>query len=389
MKTWTYLAGLLALILVCAGAAAAQGNNRLDGQVLDQQGKPLAGATVTLKSEDTGQAYTFKTDANGKFVQLGLRAGIYDVSVAANNATLPPFNEKFQIKEGQSGVLVINYKDLMEKYANSPEAKEREKEENAFKNMKTNFDAGRQSMTQADALQQQIKTASADQKTSLEAQRKTDCQNAANSFAEAAKGVQPKDVKNMSVVQANLGSAYECAGDYDNAVSAFQKSIDAQPNAGAYTRLSTDLASAAVAQNDPNVLQQKVTQAGEACDKAAALDPPSAKVCWKNLGIVLYNKQHQKEAVPAFQKVTTIDPKDAQTWFLLGSALAAQIDSKQEGSKVVYVVPPGTTDAYQKCIDADANGPYAPQCKAGLQELAALSGGQSTTVTAGKKKKPR
>jgi tetratricopeptide (TPR) repeat protein len=390
MKKWTYLWSILALILICAGAAAAQGNNRIDGQVLDDQGKPMQGATITLKSQDTGQTYTLKTDKDGKFVQLGLRAGIYNITVLPTSANLPPYNQQFRVAEGQSGTLpTINYKLLIEQSKNSPEAKEREEAENAFKTMKTHFDAGRQSMTQADALGQQIKTASADQKSSLESQRKTDCQSAATNFSQAAKGVQPKDTKNLSIVLANLGSAYECADDYDNAVDAFQKSIDAQPSAGTYTRLSTNLANAAVAQNDPGVLQTKLAQAQAACDKAAALDAASAKVCWKNLGIVLYNKQRQKEAVAAFQKVTALDPKDAQTWFLLGSSLAAQIDSKQEGGKEIYVIPPGTTDAYQKCIDAEPNGPYAPQCKAGLDELAALSGGQATTLTSGKKKKPR
>lgn len=386
MKKCSYFLGVLVLILLCAGAAAAQGNNRLDAQVLDAQGKPLAGTTVTLKSEDTGQVYTFKTDADGKFVQLGLRAGIYDVSVLPNTASLPPYSEKFQIQEGQSGKLVIDYKEIIAKYGESPEAKEREKEANAFKTMKAHFDAGRQLMTQADTLGQQLRTAPADQKSSLATQRTTACQNAATDFAAAAQGVPPKDVKNAAVVLSNLGSAYECTGQYDQAVDAFQKSIAAQPNAGEYTRLSTNLANAAVAQSDPAAMNAKVQQAQEACDKAAALDPATAKVCWKNLGIVLYNKQHQKEAVVAFQKVTQLDPKDAQTWFLLGSSLAAQIDSKQEGGKVIYVVPPGTTDAYQKCIDAEPSGPYAPQCKAGLQELQELNAGQSTTVTKSKKK---
>ena len=71
--------------------AAAQGNNQLDGQVLDLQGKPLPDATVTLKSEDTGQVYYLKTDKNGKFVQLGMNAGIYDV-----NATHQPANSAVQ-----------------------------------------------------------------------------------------------------------------------------------------------------------------------------------------------------------------------------------------------------------------------------------------------------
>jgi tetratricopeptide (TPR) repeat protein len=381
MKKWTYFCGLLALILLCAGAAAAQGSNRIDGQVLDEQGNPMPKATVTLKSEGTGQTYTFKTDKDGKFVQIGLAAGIYDVSVLPATANLPPFNEKFQVKEGQSGTLVISYKDLMEQYKKSPEAQEREKEANAFKSMKANFDAGRQSMTEASALEQQIRAATGDQKTTLEAQRKTDCQAAATHFSDAVKGVPAKDVKNTAIVSGNLGSAYECAGDYDDAVTAFQKSIDAQPNAGEYSGLSTNLANVAVEQTDPAATQEKVTQAEAACDKAAALDPASGKVCWKNVAIVLYNKQHQKEAASAFEKVTQMDPKDAQSWFLLGSSLAAQIDSKQEGGKEIYIIPPGTTDAYQKCIDADPNGPYAPQCKAGLDELAQLSGGQSTTIT--------
>lgn len=385
MKRWIHFFGLIALLLACAGAAAAQGNNRLDGQVLDAQEKPMPGVTVTIKSEDSGQTYTFKTDANGKFMQLGLRAGIYDVTVQTNNPDLPPYAEKFQLKEGQSGTLVINYKDIMAKYANSEEAKKRAEAENAFKSMKGHFDAGRQSMTQADTLMQQMKTAPADQKANIAAQRISDCQNAANEFSEAAKGVQPKDAKNTAIVLGNLGSADECAGKYDDAVDAFQKAIAAQPSAGLYTQLSTNLANSGVAQTDPAVLQSKVTEAGADCDKAAALEPAQAKVCWKNLGIVLYNKQQQKEAVTAFQKVTTLDPKDAQTWFLLGSSLAAQIDSKQVGSKLTYVIPPGTNESYQKCIDVDPNGPYAPQCKAGLDELAALSGGQSTTVKAKKK----
>jgi tetratricopeptide (TPR) repeat protein len=386
MKRLIHFLEIAVLLLMCTGVAAAQGNNRIDGQVLDVQGNPLVDATVTLKNEESGQTVDVKTDKNGKFVQLGLRAGIYDVSVTSSNVQIPPFTQKFQVKEGESGKLVINFKDLMAKYAESPEGKKRAEEEDAFKNMKSHFDAGRQAMTEADALGQQIRAATADQKSALQEKRTTDCQNAANDFELAAKGVQPKDAKNTAIVLQNLGAAYECAGKYGDAVTAFQKSIDAQPSAGTYTRLSTNLANAAVEQNDPNVLQQKVNDAGAACDKAAALDPASAAVCWKNLGIVLYNKQHQKEAVAAFQKATTADPKDAQTWFLLGSSLTAMIDTKMEGNKMVAVIPPGTKEAYQKCIDVAPNGPYAPQAKEGLNELAQLGGGESTTVTKGKTK---
>ncbi len=178
-------------------------------------------------------------------------------------------------------------------------------------------------------------------------------------------------------------------GQEQEAVDAYQKAIDLQPTAGTYGSQSTALAILAVAQTDPAVAQQKLAEAGTDCDKAAALDPTpgAAKACWKNIGIVLSNKGDLKDAIPPLQKATLADPKDAQTWFLLGSAYTGTIDSKQEGDKMTYIIPPGTSDAYQKCVDADPNGPYAAQCKAMIDTLTTMAGGDSTSVNVRKKKK--
>jgi len=338
MKRWIHFWVIVALVLVWAGAAAAQGNNQIEVHVLDLEAKPLPDATIVLKSDDTGQGFTLKSDKNGKAVQLGLKAGIYSVTVTTTNAQIPPYQQKFVVKEGESGTLVVNFKEIVAKYGNSEEAKKREEEANAFKNMKTHFDAGVQAMNDAGTIQTQIRSAAADQKSALQEKRTTACQTAVTEFEQASKGVTPKEAKNYATVWSNLGAAYECVDRYQDAANAAQKIIDVQPTA----------------------------------------------MCWKNMGIVLYNKQHQKEAAVALQKASQAEPKDAQTWFLLGSSLAAQIDSKQEGGKEIYIIPPGTMDAYQKCIDAAPTGPYAPQCKAGLDELAQLSGGVQTTI--GKKK---
>ena len=384
MKRWIHLWGIVALVLLCARVTPAQGNNQIEVHVLDLEAKPLPDTTVTLKSEDSGQVYTFKTDKNGKFVQLGLRAGIYDVTATATDPKIPPYAQKVLVKEGESGTLVINFKEIVAKYGNPEEAKKKEDEANAFKNMKEHFEAGMAAMTDATAVQTQLRTATGDQKSVLQQKRTTDCQTAATEYEAATKGVSAKDVNNTATVWGNLGAAYECLGRYDDAASAFQKSVDAKPAPPAYRGLSTNLANAAASSTDPAVVQSKVADAGAACDKAIALDPASAAPCWKNVGIALYNKQHQKEAVVAFQKATAADSKDAQTWFLLGSSLAAQIDSKQEGGKEIYIIPPGTAEAYQKCIDAAPTGPYAEQAKQGLDELKVLSGGVETSV--GKKK---
>lgn len=86
------------------------------------------------------------------------------------------------------------------------------------------------------------------------------------------------------------------------------------------------------------------------------------------------------------QKATTADPKDAQSWFMLGNAMTATIEPKQEGDKMTYVIPPGTKEAYQKAIETGGAGsPVAKQAQDALDGLNAMSGGEDTSV--GKKKK--
>ena len=70
---------------------------------------------------------------------------------------------------------------------------------------------------------------------------------------------------------------------------------------------------------------------------------------------------------------------------MLGSALTATIDTKEEGGKMDYIIPPGTADAYQKCIDLGADDPVGKQCKEALDGLVAMNGGQDLSV--GKRKK--
>jgi tetratricopeptide (TPR) repeat protein len=199
--------------------------------------------------------------------------------------------------------------------------------------------------------------------------------------------VQAKDVKNHAVVLSTLGQAYDRAGRYDDAVASFQKAIDMNPVASYYVDLSTAVVNAAAAKPDTSGLPAKVAEAGADCDKAGTMDPTLTARCWKNIGIVLSNKNQLGAAVVPLQKAAAADAKDAQTWFLLGGALTSQITSKQDGNKLTYTFPPGLTDAYQHCIDADPNGPYAAQAKQTLDGLNQLSGGTSTLVNEKKKKK--
>jgi tetratricopeptide (TPR) repeat protein len=401
MRTWIYrigaLAFLIAPLLLLTPRALAQ-TGKLTGQVFDLQGKPFPDVVVTITSKDTGTSYTVKTDKDGKFIQLGMQFGTYSVdfkntsSTPALHYTLGGINVP-----GQSAPLVVNFKEIAAKSGYDPEAAaKREAAEKKFNDMKTHFNNGRTALTDSDAIKQQLETASADQLAALLAKRSTDLTTAISEFQQAQQGVQPTD-KNLPVILDNLGASYAGAGevdrmmlrtaaadqhqtlqakvasDYQQAADTLQKAIAAAPTAGRYMDMGTDLAYAG-----------KIPDATAACDKAAALEPSNTAAsggCYKNIGIVLTNAGNMQDAVAPLQKATQVNPKDAQTWLLLGNAMMATISTKQEGGKMIYIIPPGLAEAYQKCVQLDPNGPNGAQAKQNLDSLAQLNGGQSTKVT--------
>jgi tetratricopeptide (TPR) repeat protein len=385
MKRSIPAGGVLVLVLLFATIAAAQNTGQIVGEVKDLNGKPYADVTVEIKNPDNGKVVTTKTDKQGRFTQVGLPGGLYNIRVTNEKDKLD-FQVQFRVVSGQDNGFNLNLKEVMAKAGPSAEeVKKREEEENKFKNMKQHFDAGMAALNDSTNLRTQLKGAPADQKSAIQDKLNADYQTAITELSQAEQGVPQKDARTHATVWSNLGQAYEFAGRYDEAANAFQKAAELAPSAAYYDHLSLNLANAAAAQTDPKAIEAKVAEAGASCEKAGASDPTVAARCWKNVGIVLSNKGKLPEAVGPLQKAAQVDPKDAQTWFLLGGALSAKIDSKQQGEKLIYIIPPGTAEAYQKAIDTAPNGPYAPQAKAALDQLAALSGGEETSI--GKKKK--
>jgi len=374
-----------AFLFIAISAAHAQG--RVDGTVLDTNGKPFVGITVVYKSDQTGQTYTIKTSKEGKYLQLGVTAGLYDVTLIDNGT--PIFTQKFLVKDQVENTLDINMKELAaaQAAAHPDETKKKEDAEAKFKDLKTQFEAGKTALAAATDLKKQVKAAPADQKADLQQKLDSTLQTAITAYQKAEEDVGEKDVNNHVTILASLGQALELSGKHDEAAAAYQKAITLKPEPGDYTQLSLSQINSAALVTDPKDMHAKMDEASASCDKAVSLDTEhtAGPMCWKNMGIVLSNTGHMADAIVPLQKAAQTDPKDAQAWFLLGGALTATIDTKQEGEKIIYIIPPGTADAYQKCIDVAPSGPYAPQCKAALDGLAQLTGGEETKVS--KKKK--
>ena len=231
----------------------------------------------------------------------------------------------------------------------------------------------------------------ADQKQALQDKMDTDAKTAVSELALAEQGVQPKDVKNHAVVWSNLAQAYEKANQPRRRVDAYQKAIESAAFGGNLPEPEHGAGSAGGgADRSKGAGGQTGASRRAIATKRAALDPTNtaaATSCWKNMGIILNNKGDFKDAVPPLQKATTLAPKDVQAWFLLGSAFTGMITPNQQGDKMTYDIPAGTTDAYQKVIDLDPNGAYAVQAKQNLDALAAMAGGDSTAVGVRPKKK--
>ncbi len=390
MKLWMRVWAALAFCLAFATLAAAQ-EGRIVGQVLDPDGKPWQGVSVTIKS-DVGRAFTLTTDKDGRFSQIGLTAGVYTVTfMNPPRLPAPGYQIQRQVASGQDNDFSVNFQKIAAQAgANPEEQKKREEAQSQFKNMKAHVDAGVAALGDADELHKQLKAAPPDQKSGLQDKINADYQTAITELQQAEQMVGAKDTKNHAVILSNLGIAQNLAGHYDDSISSYQKAIDLNPTAGYYVGLSQATANAAGNLTDPAAIGAKIADAGADCDKAAALETPPNPAndarCWKNIGIVLTNKGDLKDAVAPLKKSTTADPKDAQGWYLLGSAYTGLIDTKQEGDKMTYIIPPDTADSYQKCIDADPNGPYAEQCKTMLDSLASMAGGVATSI--GTKPKP-
>ncbi|CAM3828424.1 TonB-dependent receptor [Roseateles saccharophilus] len=71
------LSALCAAVAIVAAAPAVAQNTTaaVAGQVIGADGKPLAGATVTIVHSDSGSTNTLTTDADGRFSARGLRVG--------------------------------------------------------------------------------------------------------------------------------------------------------------------------------------------------------------------------------------------------------------------------------------------------------------------------
>jgi len=372
------MAALLALIAGplaawMAPAAYAQ-NATLSGTVLDMMGKPYPDVTLSIKSVETNKETDVTTDAKGHYSAPGLAGGTYNVDLKGKDKDQKDmllYQTGLKLTAGTSPTFDINLKELQEqgKLAAIEAIRKQAEAEQQFQALKTHYDAGIAAITQMKAAQTKLAQTPKEQQDPVKAEITTAGGTAVTELSAALELEKPED-PNRSIVLSRLGEAYESMNKWQEAADTYQKAITLKPDVAAnYNNLGNDLAKLG-----------KVDEARAAYQKYVDLNPTDAALAWRNFGTVLYNSNRMKESIEPLQKATTLDPKNATAWLLLGIALVNTMEFKTVGDKITPVMQPGTVEAYQHAIDLDPNGPIGAQAKQGLDSLQAMGVGITTKI---------
>jgi len=362
---------LLACLMLFSGSALAQ-MAYFRGQAKDREGKPIVGAAVLFRDQNTGRKYETKTDSRGEYTQNGVLPGVYNVDLIVDGQTVQNFTGiqpslgienrlDFDLAKPPAGGLAAG--------APSPGTLTPEQKKQADELAKKNADIMKENekRKQANALLQKLDEALGATPPDHEL---------ATQYAQQITELVP----DVYIGWARLGEVAALARKHDLALQANQKAIElvlAQPDptgknkpllANLYNNLGSAYARSGKAQE---ALAQYTA--------AAQTDPAKAAQYYYNAGAVLTNTYHPDEANTAFDKAIAADPNYADAWYQKGINLLGKGTLDPKTGKTNY--PPEASQALQKYLELQPNGKNAQTAKELLARM-----GEEVQTTFRKKK---
>jgi tetratricopeptide (TPR) repeat protein len=314
MKRLTISLGLLLTLGVLGTPAEAQ-TGTARGKVLDQDGKPIAGAKILLEYQGgRTQNYDTETNKKGEFIQVGVYPGaykvtatkdgfqgaVYDVRIALGDPTMLP---EFRL---------VSLKAAAAAAATGPSEGEIRAQ---FEKASALTQQGQ--LDQAEALYKEILTKAPSVPEVhynlgyIYTQRK----DWTTAEAEFQKALELRPEYSDAIVA--LARVYQDSGDGDKAQQVIDKAVEAMPNDG---KLLFNLAIFHV-----NAGQQQ--EAMEDLLKAEVADPTNAEIQY-HLGTILVGQNKVAEAVERLEKYVSMSPANAQN-LATAQALIQALKPKQ------------------------------------------------------------
>jgi tetratricopeptide (TPR) repeat protein len=321
---------------------AADSTGGISGKVLTKGGQPIPNATVTLKRTDITYVKELKADAKGKFIQVGLAPVEYDWMVQA-----PGFvnlKDHFKIPLGE---LMKRDFTLL-----SPE------EARAAAGITTTTapvdpgaqleDAGYTAFNEATGLYNAKEWKKSE--PLFEKAYKSLSESLAKTKDETAKGEIQEKLKTVSrvygVVLYEVGKEDKAAAKLDQAKPLLEKAFELNSKD---MRVIEALNYIAKEQGDKDAS----TKYQAAIDVVVGPRPENAY----NDGVAAYNANKFKVAKEFILKAIEIDPKFADSYYMLGL-----IETNNNNMKAAK-------DAFKKCLELAPTGKHAGDCKEFIKAL--------------------
>ncbi|HTO86429.1 MAG TPA: tetratricopeptide repeat protein [Thermoanaerobaculia bacterium] len=299
------------MALVFARPAFGQewrGRARVEGQVTDDKGQPIAGATVSLRWTRSGQGGPdIKTDAKGRWVFFGLSGGGWNIEIQAPGFI--PKKTGADFSEVERNPTIITKLDPAPKEA-APAGPATHEE----------FRVGGKTVS----------------KETMEAIEKGNAAFQEKKFAEAREAYQVAllELPDSEPLIMRLSAAFEGEGNTELALKYARQatSLDATDIHAWFLVATIEL-------------QNGNLEAGKAALEKVPPEKVTNPEVYMNLGIVLFNKKKSAEAEVAFGKALAISPDLADAYYYRGLARLQQghkADAKADFHKYLELAPNGS-----------------------------------------------
>jgi tetratricopeptide (TPR) repeat protein len=285
---------LVAIAVALATPALAQdwkGLGRMEGRVLDADGKPIAGATVTLNLPERGGGATLTTDKKGHWALGGIASGSWQIDFQAPGYAVKKVSISLPTEASRLAPVEVKL-DKAAPAGPPPEVRAAlEKGDEAFK-------AGRYAEARAEY--------------------------------EKLLALRPEVADTLN---RQIAYTYSREENYAKAVEYLEKAIQSDPS---------DVSLKLIAAQE--ALRGKMLDKGLALlkgvDDSSIKDPE----VFYNVAALLLNAQKPEEAINYLTKAVTVDPSYADGYFQRGLAylgLQKTAEAKADFKKVIELAPTG------------------------------------------------
>ena len=310
-----------AVAAVLAQPALAQNSARIFGVVTDNEGNPVAGATILMEFQG-GLTRSFETSSNdqGEYIQVGLASGPYLVTISAEGIAGLRYNlrvsagEEFELDVQLLARGQVDRTGLSEEEIAELEA--RETTRGAFTN-------------------------------GLSAAREGDFDEAARLLGEAIEAT-----PDCGDCFRNLGIVEFQRGNYDEAEQALRRA----------TEIAPDDAAAFDALADVYNTQRRFDEAGEASAEATRLSGGAAgggdAGAVFDQGLIAWNAGRVDDARGLFEQTLEMDPSHGEAHYWLGMA---NLNAGQMAEAVA---------SWRTYVEREPDGRFAAQANALIAQLA-------------------